>query len=80
LSLIRNDSKNFSEATFLKILKHQSNVNRFRIVSESKSVFDAEAVEWRRLLSERETTARELASTLRQVEAASKSRDSINMT
>lgn len=33
---------------------------------------DEEAVEWRRLLSERETTARELASTLRQVEEMEK--------
>eukprot|EP00913_Durusdinium_trenchii_P011948 g11223.t1 len=33
---------------------------------------DEETVEWRRLLSERETTARELASTLRQVEEMEK--------
>jgi len=33
---------------------------------------DEEAVEWRRLLSERETTARELAATLRQVEEMEK--------
>ena len=35
LSLIRNDSKNFSEATFLKIIKHQSILKHHQSINQS---------------------------------------------